>query len=506
MLGSQRVQWPVRSWFGRGVLAALPAVLAAHAVWAQTPIREVDDATLLAQVEAAMHGTEVAGGLPVKCMMPLLIEMEARGYDLAALPMEAAADDMLEYFTPDGNFRLEYYLTGDHAVNPTDADLSGVPDYVEWVGEAMQESWAREIDQLGFPPIPLAEGERYRVQLRAIGGTYGWTNFAGVTDPGGSNIVINADFEGFYASFPSLLNEDPDGLVRGGIRVTCAHEFKHALQIAAGWVLGATPQWFEVDATAMEDLVYDQVNDYYNYIRGTGSPFTSPQTSLNSGSQGYEDATWHLFLFEEYGVDFLREFSAYRGVEPLVIAPNAYRTVATNRSIVWQDLWREYALWNFLTAQRATASRGFEEGGAYPVAPTQAIGAVPYGPAGFSLAPWANRFHVFDNSERLQRGGVRVVFTNVHLEWGVSLVLQRADATVVVPMTVGTSPNTLEARGVDVAHFDRVAVVVGNGRASQNTFESDAYSLTVEFDEALLNNAPNNIGTLKRAFGRSQRD
>ena len=449
-----------------------------------------------------MRGESVPGALPEKCMLPHLIEMEARGYPLAALPMEAATDDTLEYLTPDGNFRVQYFATGIHAIDPTDDDLSGVPDYVEWVAEAMQESWAYEIGQLGFPPIPLEEGERYRVLLRKTPGFYGWTNYANVTDPGGSNIVINADFPGFYVSYPSLVNDDPDGLVRGAIRVTCAHEFRHALQIAEGWNVRETPLWVELDATAMEDLVYDQVNDYYNYLRQTGSPFVSPQTSLIVAT--YDDATWHLYLAERYGVGFLTDFSAFRGAGPEIIAPTAYRTTAADLSIEWQDLWREYALWNFLTDERSTETRGFEEAAAYPLAPTQPIPSMPYGPASFGLAPWANRFHVFDNTARLQSGGVRLVFTNVHHEWGVTLVLQSADSTVVVPMTVAASPNTLEKRGVDVADFDWISVVVGNGRPSVNTFESDAYSLTLEFDEDLLQTEPNNFGTLKRAFRGTQ--
>jgi hypothetical protein len=364
---------------------------------------------------------------------------------------------------------------------------------VEWVAEAMMESWTHEIDQLGFPAVPLGEGERYRVQLKYAPGFYGYTNYRNVTDPGGSNIVINHDFAAFYRSYPTLVNEDPDGLVRGAIRVTAAHEFKHALQVAAGWNVGETPLWVEVDATAMEDIVYDQVNDYYNYIRQTGSPFISPQTSLLEAT--YNDATWHLFLVEQYGMHLLLDFDEYRAAQPLTIAPTAYRAVAEQNTVVWQELWREYAVWNFLTGSRSTPARGFEEAEFYPTAPTQSIASVPFGPTNFSLAPWANRFHLFNNGSRTLAGGLEVVFSsNRATDWGVSVVLQNADATLVVPLVVQAESDTLRIDDVSVRNYDRIAVVVGNARVASHAFTPDPYSFSIRATREPT------FGSIKRAY------
>ena len=449
-------------------------------------LRQRGDRELVREVEAAFVGETPSEVAPIKCMVPHLVELQSRGFDLRALPRAAAADP-ISYETPEGHFRIEYELDGTNAIDPTDADASGVPDYVEWVGEAMEESWTAEIDVLGFPPIPLRPSTFF----------YGWTNFNGVTDPGGSNIVINGDFARFYEANPTLVNDDPDGLVRGAIRVTAAHEFKHALQVAGGWGLSESTQWYELDATSLEDLVYDDVNDYYNYLVQSSSPFTAPSTSLLQAS--YDDATWNLFLAERYGTHTLVEFSAVRGADPQLDGQRSYLRMAENLGLDFQALWREYAVWTFLSGERADTFVGFEEGAEYPTAATFDVPALPAEGLEHTLLPWAQRYYLYDNRDRTVGGGLRVVFDGDHADWSVAVVLQREDATTVVPMTIGAGVDTLETAGVDLADYDAIAVIVGNAReATSVTF--DPYTISITPDPTLRTVPLESIGRIKGYF------
>ena len=58
-----------------------------------------------------------------------------------------------------------------------------------------------------------------------------------------------------------------------------------------------------MDATLMEEVVYDHVNDYYNYIDDFSTDlFTQAHSSLIPGS--YEDVTFALYFHESIGADF----------------------------------------------------------------------------------------------------------------------------------------------------------------------------------------------------------
>ncbi len=475
------------------------ALLAAAPAGAGTPT-SLDDAALVQQIESVLYGRGETPEQPVRCLFPHVLEMEARGLAVAALEPALARETIREYPTPEGHFVIQYWTEGTDALpDSTDADESGVPDYVEWVAEAMEESYQREVVELGFP---FPTGGRYVVRLkRMFGGTYGLTRPFQSSFFAGSYIEINHDFEGFYRSYPDLTNDDPDGLVRGAIRVTAAHEFKHAIQLAEDWNIDSPhTQWFEVDAVWMEEVVYDQVNDYYNYIRNSGSPFTSPHLSLlNSAS--YEDATWQMFLEQEYGIDFMLDLSERRATQRDEFFPFAYRNVAIERRLVWADVWRRHAVYNYLTADRATPSHGFTEAGNYPLAPTEEIPSLPFSTEqDFSLAPWANRFHEFDNSEGGAAGELRVVFdAEDHGDWGLSVVLQNESVTHVVPLSHDAQPDTFEVLGFDVADFDRVGLVVGNGRTAITTSPADTYGFSVELDDS-VRAEPSSFGSLKARY------
>src|SRR5690349_8195921 len=89
------------------------------------------------------------------------------------------------------HFLVHYTLDGKDGVDQTDTDASGIPDYVESVGEAMEYSWDVEINQMGWdaPPPDAGEGgdDRLDVYLENILDD----GYAGLTDTEGSSIGDN---------------------------------------------------------------------------------------------------------------------------------------------------------------------------------------------------------------------------------------------------------------------------------------------------------------------------
>ena len=307
--------------------------------------------------EAVRADLAVEGGHPIKCLTPSIIRFE-ESRDRFSLVAAAEIDGYLSgrggfgkiltstYDSPGGHFTLSYETIGVHAPPQADVDpVNGVPDYVEWVAEYCDSSWSREIDGLGFNPPDLAVGERYQISFLNMG-AYGYTMSTG---HGSSYIVIENDFVGFPA------NQDPEGNQKGAAKVTCAHEFKHASQMntTGGMAIGG---WVELDATWMEDIVYDETNDYYNYLF-SGSSISHPDQSLDYGGSGsYEDCIWQHYLTETYDVNIGLEFMQRREVAPTESALASYAEIIAARGSSFTDEFTEFATWNYMSGIYAQES------------------------------------------------------------------------------------------------------------------------------------------------------
>src|SRR5699024_6817145 len=166
------------------------------------------------------------------------------------------------YISGSGKFTIFYTTSGADAVPSGDANTNGIPDYVEWTAVAADSSWRHEVENLGVLDPVTGSADPYAIYIEDLGaqGFYGFTSTGqdrGYADA--TYIVINSQLD--QAGFTN--NADPNP-VRGAIRVTIAHELKHAIQyINSRWyTLPGDKQsphsldWSEMDATSMEELVY----------------------------------------------------------------------------------------------------------------------------------------------------------------------------------------------------------------------------------------------------------
>jgi hypothetical protein len=279
------------------------------------------------------------------------------------------------YISPSGLFSITYVTTGVDAVPTTDTTpANGIPDFVERCGEYLDTSWATEITTLGFTAPALPVDGTYDVDFANMG-AYGFTTISGFT----TAITIENNFVGFPA------NSDPDGSQLGALKVTCAHEFKHASQFTNnGWSEGG---WVELDATWVEDIVFDQTNDYYNYINfnSSNSQFSDPWLALDNGGTGsYEDCMWQHYLSEKHGNQIIVDLWARRAAFPSENMKQSYQSTQQLYGTDWDQSWPDMYEWAWFTGSRAEPGLGFGEAGSYlrmNLRPGTNIAAYPYAAA-----------------------------------------------------------------------------------------------------------------------------
>lgn len=258
-----------------------------------------------------------------------------------------------KYISPYGKFEISYSTTGEHAVSPTDTDASGIPDYVENIASYFDHSWKLLIDTLGYTAPPI--GDRYYpvsfLDMEYYGFCSPENNPEGMT-----SIVMHNTYIGFGN------NEDPEDPILGAAKVTAIHEFKHALQFINS--LWREPGWMmEIDATWTEDIGYDYVNDYYNYL--FSSQITSPARSFENGD-GYEDCIWMHYLSEKYGVQINREiWERSRDTNENIY--EVFDNILKQYNSTYEEALMEYFSWNILTGTNAdNRLPSFEEAERYP--------------------------------------------------------------------------------------------------------------------------------------------
>lgn len=465
---------------------ALTGLMAIATLAAAEPVERTDPAVLsTAELQAFVNGDlGPVGG----CATPYVLALDARNAFVDPVAF-ARADSIYSYFTTDGNFMIEYSITGSVAVDSTDADLSGTPDYVEQVASAFERSWAVEIDSLGFagPDISVSP---YHVNLRYGGSAYGYMQ------PNGQTLVIHANMGSFCTG-----DANPDECTTNLLISTIAHEFKHASQYAAGWELGSIPRWAELDATWIEDLVFDDSNDYYRFINTQPSPFLTPTGTLLGAN--YEHCTWHHFLSETYGAQYLLDLEHRIAANPLLAVQRHYPLIAATQPANWPELWGDYTLATYLTGARAVSGLGFEEASAYPQSTVQPIATLPAAaPVNGSLADLAMQFFEFNSAQATSTGRLNLAFSgNPAVAWTLRVVFQRADATEIVniPVVGGTAVANPDPR---IEDYDRVCVVLGNSRVPASVAAA-AGTFTLDLGLNSVPVTPQSLGGMKGRFRRA---
>jgi hypothetical protein len=356
-------------------------------------------------LEALLHGNDQ---LPI-CGTPIAADYMTYRH---AFPSSMDADslgerqtDLLESFdSPAGLFRIHYSTVDPNIVYQPNVRTNpyGVPDYVYWTAVIADSVYDRIVNDLGFPAppgdgaYPEGDGSLYDIYLHNLP-----SGVLGLTYPD------SVDYEGDSTQATSFMELDNDYsfLIRYKnnpldiVRVTVAHEFFHAVQFGMDWRessyfqigpnLYPSRPWMEMTAVWMEEKLYDNINDYYGYLP---SFFDSTKRSIEqfngySDLHPYASVVWPLFLTQYFNDDNLIrviwEKCAELGYGDDVLEATQFviDSISGGDSVQagtenWATAFREFALWNYFTGERAAISPnnlGYEEKQNYPSIPDAGI-------------------------------------------------------------------------------------------------------------------------------------
>lgn len=306
---------------------------------------------------------------PVKCHFDLFHQVRLN-FDRFSASRQRTLGKIMErpvlpysHITSDGLFKIHYTLSGTDQVSPIDQNTNGIPDYVEEAGKALQKAYQVIVRDLGFQPPPQddTDGPQWDVYILNIPDAYGWTNL--------EKLVSFSPAR--WTSYMEVDNDYTHTYTKGinGLRVTIAHEFFHMVQL--GYNArdndndGSFDDLFlmEASSTYMEDVVYDEINDYYNYLDGLFSQ-TNMRFDVTNGWREYGLSLWFHFLENHLGTrDILREIwenlcqkEAFPAID---LALKKYNTA-------FSDALGLFYAWNWMTGIRADTDLYYPEGNAYP--------------------------------------------------------------------------------------------------------------------------------------------
>jgi len=270
--------------------------------------------------------------------------------------------------SPAGLFRIHFDVSGPNSVALVDYNDNEIPDYVDEAADIMDYVYNVEISQLGLksPPDDRNGGgtAEWDIYIMNVGNyVYGWTY--------AEYPPISFD-PTVYTAYMVLDNDYTHTPTSGldGFRVTAAHEFFHMVQLGYNGRDDNNDGWFddlflmEAGSTWMEDVVYDHINDYLNYLEDFFQR-TDVRFDYVNGWREYGLCKWYLFLEERLGS---REFIS-RTWDAIVDDPGM---VATAQALEGFSTTFEAELpvfygWNYFTSRRANTGVYYPEGDTYPL-------------------------------------------------------------------------------------------------------------------------------------------
>ncbi|MBI4650022.1 hypothetical protein HY745_01770, partial [Candidatus Desantisbacteria bacterium] len=253
------------------------------------------------------------------------------------------------------HFSIHYINTPGHPYSVSLLDLNNntIPDIIESYSDIFEQTYNTEI-ALGFrPPVDDNDGyyDVYFVDLQSgiMGDAFAYT----ATDPEDnypiqcpSYIVMDNDYlDGSYLGTTS-------SNVMGLLKVIFAHEFFHSLQFAYNAYGDA---WFmEACSTWMEDVVYNDVNDFYRFLPDF---LNNPQFSLEHIGTISSDYTYEYgaclfprFLTNKYGIDLVKGTWEYMSNDKEKIIDKGLALLGLRTLFIQKGLSFDSVLGDFYTA------------------------------------------------------------------------------------------------------------------------------------------------------------
>lgn len=373
-------------------------------------------------IYASSHGSSLEGALPsvtaqvvsgepVKCGLPLSAELQAN-YDALSSEQKKLLSKILFapslhtfVISPSGIFKVHYDTLGANAPNYNSALT--VHANAVLAAEAFDSSYAYEVGYLGYPPPPM-EGV-YDVYIENVdnqfyGETVTYKRYTPTTSY--TYIRIDNDYVSTYTK----------GVV--ALKATAAHELHHSIELGNYTSVfdDADIFFFELTATSMEEFVFDDCNDYYNYL---ASYFYNSDRNFTKNT-GYNLCIWNIYLRQKYGeTGFGIIKKQWDEMAKGKRAMDAIQESLLDASSSFQKEYAEFSVWNYFTKHRAIAGRYYEEGAKYPlIKPTHVTATLPYSVT-ISLNPLSANYFYFDTRRDLANDTLAAIITNSDITKGI---------------------------------------------------------------------------------------
>ena len=256
----------------------------------------------------------------------------------------------------DSLFRIHYAVFGSDAVPIEDIDQTGIPDYVEEVARAMEYNYQVEVLSIGLnpPPPDNKDGPQWDVYIKNIPNYYGYTSFD-------SKISSNPAVWTSYITIDNDYVHTPTTQL-GGMKITTAHEFFHMIQLGYNFRFSDV-FLLEVGAVWMEDVIYDEVNQYIDYLEEFFQTTNMPFNTID-GSYEYGLCIWFHFLEQRLqSMDFVADVWDYIVDFPAI---QAVDRLLKDKGTNFQNELTLFYGWNYFTGSRADTLQYYPEGDIYP--------------------------------------------------------------------------------------------------------------------------------------------
>jgi hypothetical protein len=268
----------------------------------------------------------------------------------------ARPDLPFSIISPSSLFKIHYTTSGSDAVPLEDEDESGIPDYVEEVSRTMDYNYQIEVLTIGLnePPFDDKDGPEWDVYIKNIPSYFGYTTFD-------TKISSNPNV---WTSFITIDNDysHTQTTQLDGMKITTAHEFFHMIQLGYNF-RNKDIFLMEVGSTWMEDILYDEVNQYLEYLPAFLGA-TNIAFDTFDGSHEYGLCIWFHFLQKRLqSIDFVVDIWEYILDYPAI---QAVDRVLNDKGTNFEKELTLFYGWNYLTGSRADTINYYPEGNTYP--------------------------------------------------------------------------------------------------------------------------------------------
>jgi hypothetical protein len=254
-----------------------------------------------------------------------------------------------------GFFRIHYDTAG--VSIPSYINNASIETNIQEVVKTLDSTYSFEVDYLGYP-VPPPDGNEGGDNLYDVyiinqpSSLYGFTLFENEIEPGSKKFTSYFVIDNNYTGYPS------EGVY--GLRITAAHEFHHAIQ-GGNYIYRSSDTYFhELTSTAFEEFVYDDVNDYLQYL---SSYFAHPDRPMPQQS-GYNMAIWNIYLKERFGFDILKlqwelmpDFRAITSINNSII----------NKGSAFPRELNKFGIWTYFTNYRTIPGTYFKDAVNFPL-------------------------------------------------------------------------------------------------------------------------------------------